>query len=583
MYAVPEPIATVDQRGCILDVNGAAQALFDRTRAELIGLALSELVAERARAGLDGLRETEQRTIELPIRRKDGSEIAVEVTATSLRVPGPAAMVILLRRLSERERTEEVIRQTQRYLEEGQAIAHVGSWVSGVLGPDAIWWSPETYRIFGVAEDMPITVERFFGMVHPDDREAIRAASEAALGGGAAYDVVHRVVRPDGGVRVVRERAVVVRDERGVASRMVGTAQDVTERMRVERKERFLARVSAELSQVLEYPQILDAVAKLAVPELAEAAIVELEDESGPRNAVAGALPAGGIFLRSPLQARGHEFGTVTLVRGSSAAGFDAFDQEVVAGFGLRAAFAIDNARLFHQAQQSIQARDEFLVIAGHELKTPIAPVRMQIQSTLKAIASGRPPTLERLNERLLGLDRAVGRVERLVETLLQVADLTVGRMVLSRRSHDLAEVVRDALARLASEIERAGAAVTLEASEAPTFIDAQLIGQACEGLISNALKYGAGARIDLAVRRDAGDVFFSVTDHGPGIPLDEQKRIFQRFTRRAPLEHFGGFGLGLWIAQQIAQAHAGGVDVSSRPGEGARFTLWVPAEDRRA
>jgi len=196
--------------------------------------------------------------------------------------------------------SEQVIRETQRFLEEGQALAHVGSWVSGILAGDQIWWSAEAYRIFGLDESEHITVERFFSLVHPDDRERVRAASDAAQHDNAAYDIVHRVVRPDGCVRTVRERAVVVRDSRGVPARMVGAVQDITDQTRLAERDRLLARVSAQLTQVLDYPKILATVAELAVPSLADRAVVDVHDES--RSAGEG---TGGAVLRIPLRARG--------------------------------------------------------------------------------------------------------------------------------------------------------------------------------------------------------------------------------------------------------------------------------------
>jgi PAS domain S-box-containing protein len=302
--------------------------------------------------------------------------------------PGPIAYTALVRDITERKRSADIIRETERTLEDGQAIAHVGSWVSGVMDPDALWWSAETHRIFGVAEGEPVTVSRFFSLVHPEDREAVRAASAAALWSGAPYDVLHRIVCPDGSVRTVRERAIVVKDEHGTPVRMVGTTQDVTEQTRAEARDRFLAQVGAQLTTVLAYPAIVDTVAHLAVPALAEGAVVEVTDESGVRSAVAhrsgertrelaalvassrarwrpdaaSAAPdrqggagldrtpergpvAGGSAIRVPLRARGNELGHVTLLA-DGARRFDDLDRRTAEEFAFRAGVSLLNAGL---------------------------------------------------------------------------------------------------------------------------------------------------------------------------------------------------------------------------------------------
>jgi signal transduction histidine kinase len=95
--------------------------------------------------------------------------------------------------------------------------------------------------------------------------------------------------------------------------------------------------------------------------------------------------------------------------------------------------------------------------------------------------------------------------------------------------------------------------------------------------LIANAMKYGSGKPIEMAVSEHGSRAQLSVHDHGIGIPRDEQGRIFEMFERSVPARHYGGFGLGLWIARQILEAHGGRILLWSRPGEGSEFTIDVP------
>jgi PAS domain S-box-containing protein len=132
-------------------------------------------------------------------------------------------------------RTAELLAQHQTFLEQAQEVAHVGSWVAELDGSDRLDWSAEAHRIFGVPPgQFTGSSESFFSFVHPDDRAAVRAASEAAVVGGPPYDIEHRVIRPDGGVRWVHEKATLVGGVQGRPPRMVGTVQDITDRRLLE-------------------------------------------------------------------------------------------------------------------------------------------------------------------------------------------------------------------------------------------------------------------------------------------------------------------------------------------------------------
>jgi two-component system, cell cycle sensor histidine kinase and response regulator CckA len=131
--------------------------------------------------------------------------------------------------------TEQALEQHRSLLEKAQEVAHVGSWVAELDGSDRLGWSAETHRIFGVGPDeFEGRSESFFSRVHDDDRPAVRAAAAAAIAGTEPYEIEHRILRPDGTVRWVYEKADVVRDRTGSAVRMIGTVQDITARRQLE-------------------------------------------------------------------------------------------------------------------------------------------------------------------------------------------------------------------------------------------------------------------------------------------------------------------------------------------------------------
>jgi PAS domain S-box-containing protein len=146
-----------------------------------------------------------------------------------------ATLVGVTRDVSDRKRVENAQRESQAFLERAQQVAHVGSWISAPGSEGTLSWSKETCRIFGLDESaFDGRVASFFDRVHPEDREQVRAAAQAAIASGQPYEVDHRIVRPDGTVRWVHEQADVVRDGDGRPAALIGTVQDVTDRKSLE-------------------------------------------------------------------------------------------------------------------------------------------------------------------------------------------------------------------------------------------------------------------------------------------------------------------------------------------------------------
>jgi PAS domain S-box-containing protein len=138
------------------------------------------------------------------------------------------------------KRTETELRSRERDLAKAQEVAHVGSWQLDLLA-DRLTWSDEVYRIFGLApQSFGATLEAFLARVHPDDREGVKQTYQAAVDNGTSYAIVHRIVRPDGEVRVVQERSEHVVDETGRVIRSLGTVLDITELYRVQEELRVL-------------------------------------------------------------------------------------------------------------------------------------------------------------------------------------------------------------------------------------------------------------------------------------------------------------------------------------------------------
>jgi signal transduction histidine kinase len=225
----------------------------------------------------------------------------------------------------------------------------------------------------------------------------------------------------------------------------------------------------------------------------------------------------------------------------------------------------------------AVAARDQFLTIASHELKTPLTSLQLQLQSLQRALYAGSGDP-QRVAHKLKTVTRSTERLSELVNRLLDVSRLTSGGIALAPEEMDLAEVADEVVTRYRETLRESGSHVELSAPQAVRGRwDRARIDSIVTNLVSNAVKYGAGQPIALAVGQLDGWARLSVRDHGIGIAPEDQRRIFERFERAVPERHYGGFGIGLWVARHVAEAHGGRIEVASSPGEGSTFTLLLP------
>ena len=285
--------------------------------------------------------------------------------------------------------------------------------------------------------------------------------------------------------------------------------------------------------------------------------------------------------LEIPLITRGEELGLMTLVRTPSSAAFRENDRGVAREIARACAAALDNARAYRAAREAVAVRDDFLSIASHELKTPVTALRLLLQTTLRHLRAGADPNT--LIARIERADKQLGRLVRLVDELLDLSRIMHGKLAIEREELDLGALTRDVVLRHVDQAAAVGSSIAVEAPEVVGQWDRVRLEQVLTNLLSNAIKYGGGQPIQVAVQAEDGSARIAVRDRGVGISEADRARIFGRFERAVSTRQYGGLGLGLFITQQIVEAHGGTIAVESAPGEGATFTVTLPRSDAQA
>ncbi len=540
----------------------------------------------------------------------------------------------LERRAAQLEEITTRLERSRALLEESQRSASVGSW-EWDLGTGALTWSEELYRIYGLdATEGEITFDRFQSRIHPEDRDMVQETIAEATESGEPFSFEHRIVRPDGVIRVMQSHGRGVTGPDGSVIMMLGSGQDVTERKREEERARFLAESGHLLTTSLDYQETLGRVAELAVPHIADWAAVDvIQDGEVHRLAVAHPDPAklalveeiarrwpedpqkpGAVTrvqrtgeplllpeipasileesaqgeehlrmlrelgLRSamivPLEARDQILGSITFVASESGRTFGEADLNLARELADRAALAVDNARLYQESQQASRARDDMVAIVSHDLRSPLNAVLAGASLLLEV-----PLSDEKRRAQYTAIRRSAERMERLTRDLLDITRIESGHLKVEPRAEDVRALVAEALEAATFAAGRTGVFLS---SDVPDDIpraraDRARMLQVLDNLLSNAIRHTPeGGRVTAAVEAQGKTLRFQVADTGEGIPEELRDHVFDRYWQGEQSDH-GGAGLGLPIAKGIVDAHGGRIWIETTPNRGTTFYFTLP------
>jgi PAS domain S-box-containing protein len=546
--------------------------------------------------------------------------------------------VIVSREITERKRMEDALQESLTLLEKAQEVAHLGTWISEPGQPAELIWSAQTCEIFGVAEDrFDNKAETFFAMVHPEDRETVRQTGALAMAAGEPYSIEHRVVRPDGSVRWVHERAAVLRDQRGIPRRMIGVVQDITERKQTEQILRdegqvsaALARVGRELIASLDVSTILNRLCQLTAevlecdasqtflwhpeqgafspvagygntpeqweslkvlsipPSIVAAGFARLKQEEviqisvveGEERPVAQIAKRYGVtnLLLMALR-RGEEiFGVQTAGYRRPHEPFTAQQERIARGIVQLASLALENARLLEAAEKANRLKSEFLATMSHELRTPLNVILGYVTILLDEPSPGLSTEQARLLRRV---NKNAQELFELITTTLDVSRLEAERMEVEVKELLLSEFFEEIRAE-ARELQMKPQ-VRWEwrmATDLPLLrTDPLKLKVVFKNLLGNAAKFTDAGLVTIDAYRQEGGVEVRISDTGVGIPQESLPEIFEMFRQAngSSTPPRGGVGLGLYIVKRLLELLRGRVTVESEVGKGSTFRVWLP------
>lgn len=481
---------------------------------------------------------------------------------------------------------------------------------------------------------------RFQDITHPDDLDADLAYMRQLLNNERdSYSMEKRYIRRDGSSVWINLTGSLVRDANGTPEYFISVVEDISERKQAEARLRTLAEVSRLFAaESLDSPDLLEVIATHIAMIVGDCCVIStvsddkyilkpvaifhhdpealqllrslvtdmnLRNGIGLQNQVVKAghplllaevhedvmrhlltsvyrpyIEQVGIasMLIVPIQAGTRFIGTLIMTRDRHGASYTQDDLVFVQDLVDRAALAINNHHLYREAQQAIHMREIFLSIAAHELRTPLTALFGNAQILeRRALHSGM---LTERDQRSITIIREQGqRLNKLIEALLDVSRLQLGRFTISTHLFDFSRFVRRVLDEFTPTLHRH----TLQATIPPDILivgDELRMEQVFQNLLSNAVKYSPlGGMIEVRVERQAEQVSLHVTDHGIGIPLNEQPHLFAQFYRATNVDPklISGLGIGLYLVHEIVAHHGGRVSVQSAPNQGSTFSVYLP------
>lgn len=499
----------------------------------------------------------------------------------------PVSLVGITFDITEKKSSQEALRASElRFKQIGEALPQL-VWTCLPDG-SCDYFSKQWIEYTGISEADQLGMAWLNKVIHPDDMKRTFDHWMGAVEGRHPYDIEYRIRRYDGEYRWFKTRGTPFRNAEGKITYWFGTCTDIQDSklaqlnyeknvdtaptmLWITEKDGYCSYLSKQWYEITgqtpetglgfgwltaTHPDDMERAKKIFTDANANQTSFTLEyrlrqktgeyhwsiDSGNPR------FSDGGEFL-------GYA-GTVV----------DIHDRKI--------------AEL--EIQEALHARDEFLSIASHELKTPLTSLKLQVDLQKRKSEKDPQSVSENFRNFLTMSEKQVARISRLVDDMLDVARIRTGKLTFEWEDIDLCELVSDVIHRLSDQFTKSSYPIPelTNCAGVRGRWDRFRLEQVITNLLTNAIKYGDKKPITVSVEADADNVFLIVQDQGIGISPEDQGKIFDRFERAVNANDISGLGLGLYITRQIVLAFKGEISLQSSVGEGSTFRVKLPRKE---
>lgn len=627
LESITDGFVTLDREWRLTYVNSRAERMLGRSRVHLLG-----------RNGLEVFPEGVGSRIHRELDRARNEHTAIEFE--SLYTPGnrwfdiraypgtDGGLTIYFRDVTRKKHTQESLVLQARMLDAvGQAVI--------AITPDGLifYWNRAAEELLGWQADQ-IVSRANIAVIHGDRGDVSLTETLDRIANAQPWSGEISLRRRDGTSFPAHVSDSPIRDEKGENIGTVRVASDASARHANQHAQRLLAEVGSALAATLNFEHTVTTLVEFAVPAIADCCILDVaEPEGGARridtswsselagnssarvtrrsNATSATaakllgnsdaalisritdqtvrdltadraelnrLRSAGIrsVIVAPLNVGGRDLGTLAAIATSRS--YNRHDLALITELARRAAFAIDNARLYETASLANQSKSDFLAVMSHELRTPLTTVMGYTDLLLAGVTAQLPAPSQRYVERIRG---AAWHLLGLIEQILIYARLEVGREQVHFEKAPVARLLRDAAELIEPVAAEKGLTFSLTEPADSIMIetDTTKLRQILLNLLSNAVKFTEEGRIELSACVADRDVEFTVRDTGVGIAPEHQQRVFDSFWQvdQSATRKEGGTGIGLSVSRKLARLLGGDIELRSTPADGTTFTLKLP------